>query len=639
MPISLPHKFQISQHGLLYVSPTGSGKTRQAIDSTKDQDTTVVGTASLTKNFENEEQKAYGKVTPRHVTTYAALARTQTLPGGRNLVLDESQYIRNPQTKAYKKLWAEREKYDKALVMTATPIVNEPFDIVPQVNLAAGDHVLPTNKQKFYEKYYGEHKVDPGLLARVQGVQPGSVRFLRNPAGLKKQLDPYVMVEDKDKFQKFMPKRNEEVIKVPMDKHQQEIYSYIERKHVPYSLAYKIKKDMPPSKQEMQGLNTYLGGLRQVSNTTSPYSSTIHENPKIQKILGDLEEENKKGGKVLVYSNYLDAGVQEIKKSLDTKQIPYSQIIGSMSKPERARQVQSYNSNQTRTMLITGAGSEGLNLPKTTLVQLTEPHWNIARLYQASSRGIRRGDDPNREVKVKTYLSVFPEKEKKFLGVSLGKTHGQRSVDEYLYSLSKSKEREADTFLNALREKQGSKLIVPVQDVFRTTGSVTSVYEKPIKVNLQKLQKLEDLKLKSNKETSNFISHAGEQDFNISREHYKNELQRILESKKITQPRLPLSEKSQISRSEEAVTTSVPIDIPRSLGENLDNTKIPMSKSFKFSRIKKKAELTEHESNTGTKQYVENNVPPAVNDAIEHFQESIPGVSKKTPLYLRKKLK
>ena len=221
MSINLPQKYQLSTHGLLYVAPTGSGKTRQAIEATRDQgDTSVVGTASLTKNFEGEEQKVYGKVTPRHITTYSALARTHTLPGGRHLILDESHYIRNPQTKAFKKLMHERDKYDKALLMTATPIVNEPYDIAPQVNLAAGDQVLPINKTKFYEKFYGEKRIDPGIIARMQGVQPGSVRYLRNPAGVKKLLDPYVSVENTEQFKKYMPKRHDEVVKVPMEEHQ-----------------------------------------------------------------------------------------------------------------------------------------------------------------------------------------------------------------------------------------------------------------------------------------------------------------------------------------------------------------------------------------------------------------------------------
>ena len=383
-------KYQQSPHGLLLIAPTGTGKTRQALEVTRENpDTSVVGTASLTKNFEKEERKAFNTKSLRNVSTYGAMARTQDLPGGRHLVLDESHNIRNPQTKTFKKLYTEREKYDKALLMTASPIVNAPHDIASQVNLVAGEQVLPLNPKAFYDKFYHEKKIEPGLLARIRGVEPGNIRYLKNPRQLREIVSPYVHIEDDEKVKAFIPKRNEEIIKVPMGTHQQEIYKYLEQK-VPYSVAYKIKQNLPPSKQEAKGLNTYLGGLRQASNTTAPYSVRIHENPKIQRILQDLHEETGKGGKVLVYSNYLDAGVNELRGSLATAKTPYSHIIGSMSKAERERQMVDYNNNKTNVMLITGAGSEGINLPKTTIVQLAEPHWNIARLYQASSLCIRR---------------------------------------------------------------------------------------------------------------------------------------------------------------------------------------------------------------------------------------------------------
>lgn len=455
MPISFSQKYQFSPNGLLYIAPTGSGKTKASIEATYGQDTSVVGTASLTKNFEQEEKKHFGTKTKRHVTTYAGLARTQELPGGRNLILDEAHYIRNPQTKSFRKLYNERQKYDKALLLTATPIINEPADIASQVDLVANEQVLPLNKKKFYDQYYTESKIDPGTIAKLRGVEPSSIRTLKNPARVRRMLEPYVYVEDAEKTKKLMPQRHDELVKVPMGEKQQEIYNYLQGK-LPYSIRYKIKQNLPPSKREAGNLNAYLGGLRQVSNTTSPYVSgdVERENPKIQRVLEDLNDELTHGGKSIIYSNYLDAGVQEIRKSLQSQKVPYSHIIGSMSKPERAKQVDAYNTNKSKVMLITGAGSEGLNLPKTTLVQLTEPHWNIARLYQASSRGIRRGDDPNREVRVKTYLSVFPEKDRKILGfIPAGKTKPQPSVDQYLYNLSKLKEREADVFINNLKEK------------------------------------------------------------------------------------------------------------------------------------------------------------------------------------------
>jgi len=450
--IGFRQKYQLSPQGLLYIAPTGSGKTREAIAVTKDDRTSVVGTASLTKNFEQEELKAFKTKTPRTVETYAGIARTKQLPGGKHLIIDESQYIRNPETKTFRNLARERTKYDKALLLTGTPLVNEPYDIVSQVNLVGQSRVLTPNKKEFYKKYYEGRKTSPGIFASLAGVKPSYSRALRNSKELKSRLDPYVYLEDVESVQKYLPKRNQEIVQVPMGEHQQQVYKYISGK-LPYSMRYKIRRGLLPSKQEAGKLNTYLSGLRQVSNTTSPFvaGKSQIENPKIQQMMRDMTNELSNKGKVVIYSNYLGAGVDELKKSLQAKNISYSQVIGSMSKSVRQKQVEAYNKNKNRVMLITGAGSEGINLPKTTLVQLTEPHWNAARLYQASSRAIRRGDDPKRTVNIKLYQSVFPKKENKLLGIKLPAGKPQRSVDQYLYDLSKSKEKEISEFLGALR--------------------------------------------------------------------------------------------------------------------------------------------------------------------------------------------
>jgi len=454
MPSPFEEKYKKSKKGLLYIAPTGSGKTREAIKVTRGTPTTVIGTASLTKNFETEEQKAFDTKTKRNIDTYSGVARTHVLPGGQNVVLDESHNIRNPKTKAFLKILGQRSKYDKALLMTATPIVNEPYDIASQINLVANKPILPGNKATFYEALYKEKPSKLNLLARLRGVKQPYTRELRNPEKVKEVIDPYIYIKDPKSAENLLPKRDETVISVPMVKNQQKIYKYISGS-LPFSMRYKIKKDLPPSKQESKALNAYLGGMRQIGNTTKTFRvNELPESPKLEKIVSDLKDELKRKGKVIVYSNYLESGINEIKKLLERENIPYSHIVGSMSKAERQLQMEQYNKNKNRVMLLSGAGSEGINLPDTSLVQLTEPHWNEARLHQVSSRGIRR-DSKRKEVKVNTYLSTFPDRYFKLFGAKLFKLPKRRSADQYLYGLSKRKDEESKKFLKAIMTKKG----------------------------------------------------------------------------------------------------------------------------------------------------------------------------------------
>ena len=430
-----------SKKGLVYVAPTGSGKTRVALRATKGTPTTVIGTASLQQNFDKEELKAF-KTTSKNRTnfTYAKVSRGADLPGGKHLVLDESQYIRNPSSKTLTTLKRERPEYDKALLLSATPMYNEPADIASQVNLVAGAKKVPTGRD-FYKTFYKEKKVSPGLIGSLIGVKPGASRTLKSKKLPKKYMKDYVYVEDAAKFKDLMPKRDHEQIKIPMAKEQVHIYKYLSRK-APLSVRYKVKRDLPPSKTEARSMNAFLSGMRQASNTTAPFvkDKTTAVSPKMDRMVSDLQTELKAGGKVLTYSNFIGSGVTPYTKRLDKAKIPYAKLTGEMSKAERELQVKKYNTkNKTNVFVYSGAGAEGLNLPKTTMVQLMEPHWNKAKTTQAESRGIRRGDDPSRTVDIKEYISVFPHNKRK------------KTSDQYLAGMSDRKRTEIAHMLKALK--------------------------------------------------------------------------------------------------------------------------------------------------------------------------------------------
>jgi len=442
-------RYKKSRQGLLVVRPTGSGKTRLALKATREAPkNTVVGTASLTKNFTNEELKVFKKETPRKVTTYSSVARGKELAGGDNLILDESHYIRNPQTSTAKNLKEQRSKYNKALLLTATPIVNEPYDLASQVNLVANREVMPKIRKEFYNKYYKDVRVKPGIWGRLLGVKSGTVRKLRSADKVRSDAAHLVDIAPKKEFEKYMPKTKHEKVHVPMSSEQIKLYKYVEGK-LPYHIRYKIKKGLPPSKTEAKNLNAYMSGLRQTSNTTANFvkGDVKPVSSKMDKIIDDIQAEVNKKGKVITYSNFLGSGTSRIKSRLDAKGISYSEVHGALSKKERAAQVKKYtDKNKTNVFVFSGAGSEGINLPKTTMVQITEPHWNNARVYQAASRGVRRGDDPNRTVNVKHYLSTFPKSRLNRMG--FGKP--RKSADQYLHELSQRKKEESANILKAL---------------------------------------------------------------------------------------------------------------------------------------------------------------------------------------------
>jgi superfamily II DNA or RNA helicase len=443
----LVEEYKASPKGLVYIAPTGSGKTKKILEATRKDKTVAITPASITKNLAKEEMKFFKKVTPRKSFTYAKLSRGHNLPEAKHLVLDESHAIRNPKTKTFQNIAMQRWKFDKALLATATPMYNEPYDIVSQVNLVANRKILPMNKSKFYKKYYTEVKTDPGIIGRMLGIKGAKERVLKDPAKVRALLDKHTYVVSKSKVKHLMPGKEVEVIKVPMSKEQQELYKYVSKK-LPFYLKYKIRKNLPPTKSEAKKLNAYLMGVRQISNTTRGFVKEANSSPKFEKMVADARAELAKGGKVLTYSNFRRSGVDALSERFKKFKVPHGMIVGGMSKKQKADEVTKYQKGVNKLLLYSGAGSEGLNLPKTTLVQIAEPYWNISRTQQAAARGIRRGADPSRTVKVKKYVSVFP-RETNIFGITKKK---KTSVDEYLMNMSKRKNREIRQLLEAIKD-------------------------------------------------------------------------------------------------------------------------------------------------------------------------------------------
>jgi len=150
------------------------------------------------------------------------------------------------------------------------------------------------------------------------------------------------------------------------------------------------------------------------------------ESPKVLWIIQLIQN----GFKTLVYSGFKDSGVLYIAEHLNKLKIPFDMITGDSSMEERKQIVDDYNDNKTKVLLITMAGSEGLDLKETRQVVLFEPVWNPSTEEQIIGRAVRRNSHANlpvkdRRVDVYKLLMVTP--------------FGYETIDHTLTSIIKNK--------------------------------------------------------------------------------------------------------------------------------------------------------------------------------------------------------
>lgn len=202
------------------------------------------------------------------------------------------------------------------------------------------------------------------------------------------------------------------------------------------------------SKKEKAQLNVFSTGIRQVSNTTRPYVDNIEkeESPKISHAFKRLldKRESDPNHKALIYSNYINAGLNPYSEKLKQHDIPHELFTGSLTKKEKNKIINEYNDSKSdlNTLLVSSSGGEGLDLQNTRQVQVLEPHFNKAKIDQVVGRAARYKSHSSlpkdkRNVEIEHYLATEPIKGKLSKLISKSK----QTIDPYLYTASIEKDQ------------------------------------------------------------------------------------------------------------------------------------------------------------------------------------------------------
>ena len=436
--------------GILLFHGLGSGKTLSAIAGTQGMKTDVVVPAALRNNFDKEVKKHTKGYRP-NIMSYEKYTRSGD-PSGEALIIDEAHMMGDGSTKRTQGIVAKAPLYKRRIFLTGTPIKNKPHEIGAIMRGVRGDKSIPADETTFKERFIGTEKVSPGLLGWLKGVTKGNREYLKDPEGFRAMVSGHVDYYDPPK--EGFPSVSHEVVQTEMSPEQINHYNFAMDKAGPI-LSYKIKKNLPPNKQESRQLNAFLQSARQVSNTPKAVGGP-DDSPKFDEAVHRVREGNSKDPnfKALVYSNYISAGVNPYSDRLNDAGIPHAVFTGKLNDKERKKIVDDYNKGKVKALLISGAGAQGLDLKGTKLIQIMEPHWNDTKLEQATGRGIRYKShnhlpEDERHVHVERHQSILPLS----LLNKITFSDRDRSADEYLDNLSKDKQKLTDQFLDILKEE------------------------------------------------------------------------------------------------------------------------------------------------------------------------------------------
>lgn len=381
----------------------------------------VLTPASLVTNYQNELKKVYPDIKEHfnkikvhsYVKFINTLKTNEHASNNTILIIDEAQNFLSSSSIRYQKLFHYSKTAYKVILLSATPVRNEVNEISNELSLLNG------------------YKISKTLIEKINNIPDEKMRV----ENLKKFIGCKVMFYEKPKQGNF-PERLDHNIELVMGKNYYQTY-------------FKIQKDIKTELHDIfkttDNLKAFLNGIRKASNiVTDEYGS-----PKVKWIINKIQKDLQNDKKVLVYSNFLGAGIDLLRKELDTLKIGYSLVIGKLTQKQKEDNIKRYNEGKVKVIIISSSGAEGLNLKATRSVIIMERTWNNSKLEQVIGRAIRLNSHmslPIYERKVDVYHLILVKPDIKNKGDYL------ESADQILHKIATRKQRSISEFYNSLKQ-------------------------------------------------------------------------------------------------------------------------------------------------------------------------------------------
>jgi SNF2 family DNA or RNA helicase len=281
-------------------------------------------------------------------------------------ILDEAQYIKNPDSQTAQAARALRAVH--RLALTGTPIENRLLDLWSIVGFAMPGAL--GNRTHFLRHF--DAKDDP--LARRR---------------LAARVRPFLLRRTKTQVAKDLPDRVEEDLLCEMEGVQKTLYTAELKRARALILGLESNKQL---NQERFNILTSLLRLRQICCHPALVDQKLlkAESAKVEALVDLLEPLMEEGHKVLVFSQFVTM-LDILRNTMKQRKWPFFYLAGETE--NRGDLVKEFQSAEDGAVFLISlkAGGFGLNLTAASYVVLFDPWWNPAVESQAIDRTHRIG--------------------------------------------------------------------------------------------------------------------------------------------------------------------------------------------------------------------------------------------------------
>lgn len=314
-------------------------------------------------------------------TTYQTARRDVAILQGIDweyIVLDESQYIKNPQSGVFKAVGEINARH--RISLSGTPIENSLSDLWAQMEflnpgMLGSFHYFKKHFIRPIEKLDNEHQKDE----------------------LRNLVNPYLLRRTKEEVATDLPPLTETIVYVEMAEAQKKLYE--KEKSAARNKLLNIGDPANPTNRV--AILSALTRLRQIANHPALVRSNdaapgevndLPKSGKFQDVLAYYDKIRRSGHKALIFSSF-EKYLQLYRQHFEEAKWTYAWLTGSVAQAQRKKAVDQFNTdpNIQSFFMTTKAGGVGLNLTAADYVFVLDPWWNPFAESQAIARAHRIG--------------------------------------------------------------------------------------------------------------------------------------------------------------------------------------------------------------------------------------------------------
>lgn len=275
------------------------------------------------------------------------------------------------------------KKTDKCILLTGTPFINKIYDIENLISMVVKkDPFSPDNFAQMITNTEARHDYFKFKISHYEN-KVGSEFF---PEKIEEYV-PFVMNESELSRYEDFQKGNLEVL---------------------------LNPDLEDIKMEATSKESFTGFY----NGTRQYSNLL-DYKKINFII-DRIKKKQTTGRFIIYTTFINNGLRIIKENLEKNDISYAIISGNENIKQKEASKNKYNSGEVEVLLITKAGTEGIDTISTEAIFIYEgSSWNEPLVSQAVARAVRYKSHyhlPKEQQKVFIYrLLIVKEQDKEII--------------------------------------------------------------------------------------------------------------------------------------------------------------------------------------------------------------------------------